>query len=342
MHAPVLTGIDARARHLMPIALEQLVANGPVITDGAWGTELQARGLDPGDIPDLWNLARPEAVAEVAQAYIDAGSQIILTNTFGANRIRLGDHVPASQVPEINRRGVQLSRQAAAGRALVFASIGPTGKLLLTNEVTPETLATAFTEQAQALAEGGADALVIETMADLTEATIALEAAKTTGLPVVACMVFDTGKDKDRTLMGITPEQAARALTEAGADAIGANCGVGIERYVPVCRRLRNATQRPVWIKPNAGCPTVVEGRITYNTSPAEFAAHVPDLRAAGASFIGGCCGTNPRFIQAIAQSLHPTAFEDSTLARRGREGGQAQQGLHEPEDSTGSEAAPR
>ncbi|MBM3882218.1 MAG: methionine synthase [Verrucomicrobia bacterium] len=284
--------------------IQQLLADGPVVTDGAWGTELQARGLQSGELPDAWNLEHPERVVSVARAYVEAGSRVILTNTFGANRLRLGGHALANRVSEINRAGVQLSRQAAASAAHVFASIGPTGKMLLSGETTIEELRAAFAEQAQALAEGGADAIVIETMSDLDEAKAAIAAVKATGLPVVACAVFDAGKDKDRTMMGATPEQVARELTEAGADVVGANCGVGIERYVPVCQRLKTATDRPIWIKANAGLPVMVDGRVTYRTTPEEFAGHMPALLAAGASFIGGCCGANPEFIRAVKTHL--------------------------------------
>ena len=284
--------------------IARLLAAGPVVADGAWGTELQTRGLTTGELPDGWNLTHADCVAEVAQAYVAAGSRVILTNTFGANRVRLAGHALADQVVEINRRGVQISRRAAADRACVFASLGPSGKMLMTGETTEDELAAAFAEQARALAEGGAEAIVIETMSDLAEAKLALAAAKATGLPVVACMVFDAGKDKDRTMMGATPERVARELTDAGADVIGANCGVGIERYVPVCRRLKAATDRPVWIKANAGLPAMVDGQIIYQTTPEMFASHVPELVQAGASFIGGCCGTSPAFIRAVKQRL--------------------------------------
>jgi methionine synthase I (cobalamin-dependent) len=284
--------------------IQQLVSHGPVITDGAWGTELQARGLALGDFPDAWNLTHPDRVGEVARAYVEAGSQIILTNTFGANRIRLGEHAPADRLAEINVRGVEISLKAAASRARVFASIGPTGKLLMSGEVTAEELRAAFAEQAQALAQARSDGLVVETMSDLEEAKLAVSAARETGLPVVACMVFDCGKHKDRTMMGTTPEQAAQALTEAGADVIGANCGQGIAGFIAICRRLHAATDRPVWIKANAGLPIMVDGRARYSATPDEFAGYIPELIQAGASFIGGCCGTRPDFIAAISQRL--------------------------------------
>jgi 5-methyltetrahydrofolate--homocysteine methyltransferase len=284
--------------------LQELLSRGPVITDGAWGTQLQARGLGLGEFPDAWNLTHADRVGEVARAYVEAGSQVILTNTFGANRVRLCDHAAADQAAEINRRGVEISRSAAGSKARVFASIGPSGKLLLSGEVSPEDLSAAFLEQAKAMAEAGADALVVETMSDPEEAKLAVGAARQTGLPVVACMVFDSGKEKDRTMMGNTPEQVAQALTEAGADVIGANCGQGVAGFVSICKRLRSATDRPIWIKANAGLPEVVGGKVVYQATPQDFAGHLPALLAAGASFVGGCCGTRPDFIAALRQAL--------------------------------------
>ena len=259
-----------------------------------------------GEFPDLWNLRQPDRVAEVARAYVAAGSQIILTNTFGANRLRLREHSLEEKTREINQRGVEISLEAAAGRAKVFGSIGPSGKMLLSGDIIPEELQRAFGEQARALAEGGAEGLVIDTMSDLEEAKLAIAAARATGLPVVACMVFDSGKAKDRTMMGQTPEQVAKGLTDAGADVIGANCGQGIEGFVPICQRLHASTDRPIWIKANAGLPMVVDGQAQYNITPDAFASFVPSLIAAGASFIGGCCGTSPEFITAVARRMGP------------------------------------
>jgi methionine synthase I (cobalamin-dependent) len=251
-------------------------------------------------------VSHPDRVIAVASRYVEAGSTVILTNTFRSNRIALGAHGEGVDLVALNAAGVRLSCKAAAGRAGVFASVGPSGKMLLSEEVTEAELAGAFAEQCKALAEAGADALLIETMSDLEEARIALRAARTTGLPVVVSMVFDSGREKDRTMMGATPEQVAAALGEAGADAIGANCGLGIEGYIPVCARLRKATSLPVWIKPNAGMPEMADGRITYRTTPEEFARGSRDLERAGADFIGGCCGTTPEFIHAVSAALHP------------------------------------
>ena len=281
--------------------IKQLLATGSVITDGAWGTQLQARGLPVGACPDEWNLTQPGKVEEVAAAYVAAGSRIILTNTFGANRIRLAEFNLADKVAEINRRGAAISKKAAGNKALVFASVGPTGKMLVAGDVTEDELRVAFTEQAQALKTGGADALVIETMAELEEAQIALDAAKSTGLPVVVCMTFDTG---GRTMMGVAPDQAAKQFTSAGADVIGSNCGNGIAAFIPICRELRTATDLPIWIKANAGQPEYVDGKVIYRITPEEFAGHVPALRAAGANFIGGCCGTSPEHLRVVVQQL--------------------------------------
>ncbi|MDH3211450.1 MAG: homocysteine S-methyltransferase family protein [Myxococcales bacterium] len=284
--------------------IDELIAGGPALLDGAWGTELQARGLAAGEVPDLWNLEHADRVEEVARAYVDAGSDIILTNTFRANAVALADHPDVSRLEQVNRAGVEISKRAAAARARVFASIGPSGKLLISGEVDESSLRTAFEQQARALAAGGADAIVVETMADLDEAGFAIDAARATGLPVVACMVYDSGKQKDRTMMGVTPERAAEVFTRAGADVIGANCGNGIEGYIPVCSRLAAATDRPIWIKANAGLPELRGGEAVYRTTPEQFASHLGELIDAGASFIGGCCGTNPAFIAALRAHL--------------------------------------
>lgn len=288
----------------MSSLIDNLVKNGPVVTDGSWGTQMQARGLKRGESPDSWNLTRPEQVIEVASSYVEAGSQVILTNTFGANRFILSGFGLAHQVEEINREGVLLSRKAAGDSARVFASIGPSGKMLITGEVTETDLAEAFEAQAKALSSAGPDAIIVETMADLTEACIAVKAAINTGLPVVACMVFDSGRDKDRTMMGISPEEAVDSFSDLGVSALGANCGQGIEGFAPICRRMRKATSLPLWMKANAGMPEVVAGKTVYRTTADEFARHVPDLVASGADFIGGCCGTNETFIRRIAGAL--------------------------------------
>lgn len=275
--------------------IKKLLARPPIVTDGAWGTQLQALGLPVGTCPDLWNLQQPGKVEEVAKAYVAAGSHIILTNTFGSNRVRLAESGMVDQVAAINRAGAAISKKATAGRALVFGSMGPTGQMLLPGELKKEEACwMAFMEQAAALKAGGVDGLVIETMSDLAEALIALAASKKTGLPIVVCLVFDKG---GRTMMGVTPEKAAQMLTKAGADVVGSNCGNGIAEFEDITKQLRAATDLPIWIKANAGLPELVDGKPTYRITPSEFASHAPALIKAGASFIGGCCGTTPAHI---------------------------------------------
>ena len=284
--------------------IDTLTATGTVVTDGAWGTQLQALGLEVGACPDAWNLSEPEKVQQVATSYVEAGSDVILTNTFGANRFMLGRHGMDDKVAEIAAAGVKISLSAADGRAKVFASLGPSGVMLMMGDVSHEQLKEGFTESARAMADAGADAIVVETMCDVVEARLAVEAAKTTGLPVVACMVFDSGADNDRTMMGNTPEQAAVELTNAGADVIGSNCGQGIAGFLPICKRLKAATSCPIWIKGNAGLPEIVDGHTTYKQTAEEFASYVPGLVEAGAAFVGGCCGTSPGFIAAVKKVL--------------------------------------
>lgn len=284
--------------------LQELMSHAPVVTDGALGTQLMARGLMTGECPDSWNISNPAKVEEVARRYVESGSEIILTNTFRSNRVALETHGLAGKLEEINLAGVEIARRAASHTAYVFASIGPSGKMLMAGEVSEDDLRKAFAEQVKVMAAAGVDGFAIETMSELAEARLAVAAASETDLPVVASMVFDSGKNKDRTMMGSTPEQAAAELAAAGADVIGANCGVGIASYVSICQRLHAATDRPIWIKPNAGLPEIVDGKVVYRMTPEAFAAFVPAMIQAGAGFIGGCCGTGPEFIWAIVETL--------------------------------------
>jgi methionine synthase I (cobalamin-dependent) len=289
---------------IMSRLIEELLAHSPVLTDGAWGTQLQALGLPVGGCPDAWNLSHPDRVQAVARAYADAGSQVLLTNTFGANRIALARHGLQDQVVAINRAGVTASRRAAGTQTRVFASMGPTGTMPATEE--KKAVRAAFTEQALALAEAGAEAMVIETMSDLAEAELAAAAAHETGLPVIVCLAFGVGKAGDRTVMGVTPEQAVEVLQAAGAAAIGANCGTGPASLLPACERLRAATPLPIWMKPNAGLPELIGGssQVEYRMTPEQFAEEAAALVPAGATFIGGCCGTGPDFIRALSRVL--------------------------------------
>jgi len=276
-------------------------------TDGAWGTELIKLGGKPGELKDLWNVTAPEKVLQVARSYIEAGAQVILTNTFSSNRISLEKHGAGGRAPELSRAGAEISRRAAKGKAYVFASIGPTGKMVSMGELSPEEAEDVFAEQAAALAAGGADAIVVETQADLEEARAALRGClRATSLPVGASFTFDSGKDKDRTMMGVTVAQVYEMAKETGASFVGANCGLGIESYIPVAREFAACGGGlPVWIKGNAGKPEVSSGGQTvYRATPDVFAAAAGPLMEAGARFIGGCCGSTPAHIRALARAL--------------------------------------
>jgi len=289
----------------MHALIERLLKEKPVVTDGAWAAELLKQGLQPGGSAEAWNLEHPERVESLAQAYVSAGSRVILTNTFQANRITLDRHGLGELVREINRAGVEISRRAAGDKAYVFAAIGPTGRLLVAGDTSEAELRMAFDEQIEALAKAGPDGLVIETMSDLDEAKCAVSAARVTGLPVVACMAFDSGKHKTRTMMGTSPHQAADILAAAGADVIGANCGQGIEGYFELYKGLAAATGCPIWLKPNAGSPELVGTETVYRTTAEAFAESASGLADAGVAFIGGCCGTTPAFIAALSRVLH-------------------------------------
>jgi len=282
--------------------LSESVRGSLTLADGAWGTELQKLGGPLGACLDEWNLIKPQMVRQVAESYLQAGSKVILTNTFRANPISLAPHGLDRECAAINRAGVKISRQAAGSAALVFASMGPSGKMLVAKEVTPEQLHEAFSAQARALAEENPDALLIETMIDIAEAKIAAAAALATGLQVIVSFVYDSGKNRDRTIMGATPEQVATALVSEGVHGIGANCGVGAREYIAICRRLVAACNLPIWMKPNAGLPEIVGGVAKYKTTPEEFAGAAKEIASAGATFVGGCCGTSPEFIRVLAQ----------------------------------------
>ena len=285
--------------------LNDICATGPVLTDGAWGTQLQARGLQIGECPDAWNLTHPDRVSDVALEYVAAGSRIILTNTFRANQIALERHSLAKHLLEINREGARLSRTAAGDKAMVFGSIGPTGDSMSTGGLSRDDALRAFDEQANALAEI-VDGFVIETMTDLDEATSAVQSASETGLPVVACIVF--AADGNCMMSGVSIDRAVGELIGAGAQAVGSNCGFSPQQMLRVSRHMRKLTDLPIWMKPNAGLPDMKDGRPVYKISPEQFAMEALALVEAGADFIGGCCGTTPEHMMTIAELLRQPA----------------------------------
>ena len=276
-----------------------------LLADGAWGTEFFKRGLMQGSPPDEWNLTHPEIVREITRDYLDAGASIILTNTFGANRCRLEAHGLSGKVREINIRAAELAREVVGQRVLVAGDIGPSGRIMAMGEVTSGDLAEAFTEQARALRDGGVDWIVVESMADADEMEIAVRAASdAAGVPVVASMTYNRTPRGYRTMMGNSPETCVRKAESAGASLIGANCGTGIEDYVPLAPVLRELTSQPLWMKANAGVPQLVGGRVTYPLTPEQYASFVPALIESGVDVIGGCCGTDPRFIREVGKSI--------------------------------------
>lgn len=276
-----------------------------LVLDGGWGTEFEKRGGHPGECFDFWNLSEPERVKSVAQSYVDAGSDIILTNSFRSNRIALERYGSPDEAAAINRAAAGLSREAAGARVWVLGSMGPCGKLLSMGEIERSRVYDAFAEQALALVEGGADALVLETMVDLAEVEVALEALrKEVTVPYGVCMTFDSGPDRLHTMMGVAPLALLEAATGAGASFVGANCGLGIEGYMPVAKLLAESGQLPVWIKPNAGLPILEQGRVVYPVGPEQFASLAGPLFANGAKMVGGCCGTTPDFVRALKRSI--------------------------------------
>jgi len=273
-----------------------------LISDGAWGTELAKLGLAPGQAPELWNAENPDAVGRVVRGYLNAGADIVLTNSFGGTRWKLERRGLADRTAELNRKAAEISKLDAAGRALVFASVGPTGEFMSPlGTRTEEEFVACFTEQIEALLAGGADGIVLETFTDLGEIGAALEAARTAGAEtVVASMTFDKVPAGYATMMGVRPEQAAAALTEAGADIVGSNCGCGIDNMIEVAALLRSATDLPLWVKSNAGQPELVDGETVFRETPEQMASKVPALLDAGANIIGGCCGTTPEHIRQL------------------------------------------
>jgi 5-methyltetrahydrofolate--homocysteine methyltransferase len=274
---------------------------GILVSDGAWGTFLYQKGLKPGECPERWCLERYEDVRDIARSYIDAGVDMVETNSFGGSSIKLKSYGLEGRAAEINEAAARASREAA-GDKIVIASMGPTGKMLMLEEITEQELYDTFKEQAVALEKGGADAICIETMMDKDEAAIAVRAAKeNTNCEVICTFTFDKTKSGGyRTMMGVSPVDAAVEVLKAGADIIGTNCGNGMERMVEIIRELREAfPDAPILMHANAGLPVLVDGKNVYPETPEFMASYVPAVNV-----IGGCCGTTPAHIAAIKQAV--------------------------------------
>ena len=289
--------------------ISQKVADGNIlVSDGAWGTILQQNGLKAGECPELWCLTHRDEVLAIARSYINAGADMIKTNSFGGSAFKLEFYGLADKAGEINETAAAISREAAGQEKHVNASMGPTGKMLLMGDVTEEQIKRAFTEQAKALKKGGADAVCIETMSDITEACLAIQAVKeNTNLEIICTFTFEkTANGEYRTMMGVSPAEMARACVPAGAHIIGSNCGNGFEQMPPIASEIRKAAPDiPIIINANAGLPVNQNGKTFFPTSPEAAAKLVPAIVAAGANIIGGCCGTTPEHIKAIGEAVY-------------------------------------
>jgi 5-methyltetrahydrofolate--homocysteine methyltransferase len=285
--------------------LEKLKQGKVLVSDGAWGTFLQQKGLKPGECPEEWNFTHPDEVFDIAKSYIDAGADMIETNSFGGTSFKLKRFGLGDKVFELNKAAAEISRKAA-GIKFVLGSVGPTGKILMMGDVTEEELYNAFAEQVRGLEAGGADAVMIETMSDLDEARLAIKAAReNTGLEVFCTMTFEkTLTGEFRSMMGVSPTEMVQVLIDAGAELIGANCGNGIAGMVPIVKEIRAANAGiPILVHANAGMPVYQDGETVFPEKPEEMASLVAEIVNAGAGIIGGCCGTTPDHIRRVREA---------------------------------------
>jgi len=285
------------------------------LLDGGIGSSLIARGLESGHSPEAWNLERPDQVREVHAGYVASGSDVIQTNSFGGNEFILKNHGLEGRMEEINLAAARLAREAAGADRLVAGNMGPSGLLLSPlGEAEPAALEEGFARQAAALEAGGVDYVTVETMMDLNEALCALRGIlAATRLPVTVSMTFDRKKRGFFTMMGNTPEVCMKTLADEGASAVGANCSIGSDDMVALCPILLEATATPVIVKPNAGLPAMVDGRPVYGQEPEDFARDIAAMVRLGARAVGGCCGTDARFIAAVKAEVDRLSGGDAS-----------------------------
>ncbi len=294
------------------LGLKERIKKGLFLLDGAMGTQLIARGIEVGKCNDYLNIDSPDTIAGIHKDYFEAGSDAVLTNTFGANKYALARHGLSEEVTRINTTGAEIARKAASEEKYVLGDIGPSGDFLQPlGTLKPDELKNAFAEQAKALLAGGVDGFIIETMTALDEIMIAIEAAKSISkLPVFASMAFDSIGEDFKTMMGIDVETAVSKIVSLGVDAVGFNCGkMSLESYIRLAAKYASAahdSEQDVVLlaEPNAGLPELVEGKAVYEVPPADFAAAVEKIHSVGVSIIGGCCGTGPAHIEAAAKKL--------------------------------------
>lgn len=292
--------------------LLEAIRKKPLVGDGAMGTQLQLADLEPGGCGEGWNVKHPEQIEKIQRSYVEAGSDILVTNTFGGCRIMLERHGLANKVSEINRAGVAIARRAFGSQeGYVLGDIGPFGGLMEPyGDINPQDVQTAFQEQAQALVEGGADGIIVETQTSLEELRLGIEAAQKANAPcVVASMAFDITRDgsEARTMMGVDPETAAQCMASMGVDVAGLNCGSGIDMAwaAKIARRYRRILEDvPIMAQPNAGLPELIKLEVVYKQTPKEMAADLDQLLEAGARIVGGCCGSTPAHLAEIRHKM--------------------------------------
>jgi methionine synthase I (cobalamin-dependent) len=295
------------------MSLKERIGEGIFLLDGAMGTQLIARGIEVGKCNDYLNVELPDVVSDIHRSYFEAGSDAVLTNTFGANKYALGRHRLEEEAAKINSAGARIARKAGGQEKYVLGDIGPSGDFLEPlGSLKPEELKEAFARQAKALLDGGVDGFIIETMTALDEVTIAIEAVKSVGgaVPVLASMSFDRAGDDFKTMMGVDVKTAVAKIVSLDVDAVGFNCGtVSLDEYIELAEKFVSVVQALsadviVYAEPNAGKPELVEDQAVYKVSPEDFAAAVEKIHSAGVSIIGGCCGTSPAHIRATAEKL--------------------------------------
>jgi 5-methyltetrahydrofolate--homocysteine methyltransferase len=306
----------------MKKSLLEALKERPLLGDGAMGTQLMLAGLEQGSCGEAWNLTHPDRVLAIQRRYAEAGSDCILTNTFGGSRIMLNRHGQKDNVAEINQAAVQIAREAFGDRGgFVIGDIGPFGGLLEPyGDFTVQQVSDAFLEQAQALVSAGADAIIIETQTSLEELTLSIRAARAAGAPcVIGSMAYDVTLDGStfRTMMGVDPEQAAELMVELGADVVALNCGTGMDmqRARDAVLRYRAVTDLPIMAQPNAGLPKLVQMKVVYDESPEDMVTGVEPLLAAGANIVGACCGSTPDHIRTFRRAIDEFVSARSTTA---------------------------
>ena len=299
--------------------LLEAIREKTLLGDGAMGTQLQQAGLEPGGCGEAWNTEHPDRVLAIQKKYVEAGSDCLITNTFGGSRIMLERHAQDSDVEAINKAGALIAREAFGGKAgYVLGDIGPFGGLLEPyGEVTEKSVREAFAEQAMALVSGGVDAIIIETQTSLEELGIGLEAARDAGAPcVIGSMAYDVTFDGEeiRTMMGIGPEDAAEFMVKNGADVIALNCGSGVDVSwaARAVERYRRITDLPTMAQPNAGLPELIDMEVVYRQTPEEMTGELSALLSAGANIVGGCCGSSPAHLRLFRRLLDETQGEGS------------------------------